>query len=259
MATPAVEKAALSALCQALADPAPKPLLGTKAKPGFFVGAAKKNKDAAKLLSDHRWVEGTGEYEGKGKSRKELHRLTPEGIEHALSSGEQAELLEGILGALDQNCDRLEGLQKQVTELNTQLQESDSLVENQKALVQKMIGKIVPPDIPHIIQQALNGQGTASPPPGPSSDTSWHTTAVQIVREFQQKNPYRFCPLPELYRTLSTEHPLTIGSFHDGLRELVQKQQLRLHPFTGSFSELVDEKYALLAAQEIKYYAECTA
>lgn len=89
-----------------------------------------------------------------------------------------------------------------------------------------------------------------------SRNTNWTQDAVEYVRGYQRQHPYNFCPLPELYRAINSNRPLTIGTFHDGLRELVESRMLRLHPFTGSPSELVDEQYALLAAKEIKYYTE---
>jgi hypothetical protein len=52
---------------------------------------------------------------------------------------------------------------------------------------------------------------------------------------------------------------LTIGQFHDGLRRLVEKGQVRLHAFTGAAYTLQEDHLALVAGQEIKYYAESIA
>jgi hypothetical protein len=37
---------------------------------------------------------------------------------------------------------------------------------------------------------------------------------------------------------------------------LVQQRRIRLHAFTGAAYQLQEEQFALVAGQEIKYYAE---
>jgi hypothetical protein len=49
---------------------------------------------------------------------------------------------------------------------------------------------------------------------------------------------------------------MSIGQFHDGVRQLAAAGKIALHPFTGAAYQLRDEQYALLAGQEIKYYVE---
>jgi hypothetical protein len=64
------------------------------------------------------------------------------------------------------------------------------------------------------------------------------------------------CPLPELYQKASEMVPgLTIGHFHDGLRQLHDRQQIYLHPWTGPLYDLPQPPYALLIGHEIAYYA----
>jgi hypothetical protein len=64
------------------------------------------------------------------------------------------------------------------------------------------------------------------------------------------------CPLPELYRRLRAEHPsLTIGQFHDGLRELHDREQVYLHPWTGPLYAMPEPAFALLVGHEVAYYA----
>jgi hypothetical protein len=64
------------------------------------------------------------------------------------------------------------------------------------------------------------------------------------------------CPLPELYRALTTrESPPTIGEFHDGLRRLQAARRIYLHPWTGPLYALPEPAYALLVGHEIAYYA----
>jgi hypothetical protein len=48
---------------------------------------------------------------------------------------------------------------------------------------------------------------------------------------------------------------LTIGHFHDTLRELHEQEKIYLHPWTGPLYEMAEPAYALLAGHEIAFYA----
>lgn len=64
------------------------------------------------------------------------------------------------------------------------------------------------------------------------------------------------CPLPRLYRSLSTRDlQPTIGEFHDCLRDLYAAGTIYLHPWTGPLYALPEPAYALLAGHNIAYYA----
>ena len=64
------------------------------------------------------------------------------------------------------------------------------------------------------------------------------------------------CPLPDLFRSLTLrEHPPTIGTFHDCLRQLHAAGQVYLHPWTGPLYALPEPAYALLAGHNVAYYA----
>jgi hypothetical protein len=64
------------------------------------------------------------------------------------------------------------------------------------------------------------------------------------------------CPLPELFRRLRDAHPdLTIGRFHDDLREMHDRERVYLHPWTGPLYALPEPAFALLVGHEVAYYA----
>ena len=84
----------------------------------------------------------------------------------------------------------------------------------------------------------------------------WRVSALESLADYQRRHPYGHCPLPELFHRVAEPRGMSIGQFHDGLRRLVQESQIRLHPFTGAAYQLQEEQYALVAGQEIKYYAE---
>ena len=65
----------------------------------------------------------------------------------------------------------------------------------------------------------------------------------------------RDCPLPELFRSLATCHrSLSIGAFHDCLRELQAESRVYLHPWTGPLYEVPEPAYAMMCGHEIAYY-----
>src|SRR6267378_3701435 len=86
--------------------------------------------------------------------------------------------------------------------------------------------------------------------------TSWHAEALQFLLTYQAQYVQALCSLPELYAQVVQKHGASIGAFHDGIRELVQSGQIRLHPFSGPRSALDREECALVMSKEIMYYAE---
>lgn len=67
---------------------------------------------------------------------------------------------------------------------------------------------------------------------------------------------YEDCPLPELYRSLSTRDPApTIGEFHDCLRLLHARGKVYLHPWTGPLYDIPEPTYALMVGHNLAYYA----
>jgi hypothetical protein len=63
------------------------------------------------------------------------------------------------------------------------------------------------------------------------------------------------CPLPDLFRALALNSALTIGEFHDCLRELHADGKVTLSAWTGPLYALPEPQYALLIGHGIAYYA----
>jgi hypothetical protein len=84
----------------------------------------------------------------------------------------------------------------------------------------------------------------------------WRDEALAYLQAFQARHVQAFCSLPDLYANVVQKHGVSIGQFHDGIRELVQGGQVRLHPFSGPRSALEREEYALVMSKEIMFYAE---
>jgi hypothetical protein len=240
----------LAALARAVADPAPRPLMGTKARPGIFIGGSQAVRACASRCVEQGWFEPTGQFEGQGRSKKPLYRITPKGIAHALEHGEPAELLRDMLAALDVQNKRLERMQAEVAG-------AAALTQNQTQAVQELLQRAAPPNLRELLQSAAGSSN------GPVADSpslaDWRQKAVAYLNEHRRRNPYGRCPLPELFQQTAAPAGLTIGQFHDGLRQLAAEGRIALFPFTGAAYQLRDEQYALVAGQEIKYYVELVA
>jgi hypothetical protein len=243
------EVLALQALAGALADPAPKLLHGTKGR-SIFEGAGQPAKQAAQYCLEHAWLEPTGQFEGKGKSRKELYRISAAGIRQVLEKSEPATLLGKSLAFLERNGEELRAIGAKVDAALASLL-------NQKTMVTALRDRLQPPDLESLLAKftssASAGTGHTAGPP------EWLPSVLEYLGTRQRSNPYGHCPLPELFHRVAEPRGLSIGQFHDGLRELVRQRQLRLHAFTGAAYQLEEEHYALVAGQEIKFYAERVA
>jgi hypothetical protein len=241
---------ALRALSGAVADPVPRPLLGTKAQPGIFTGSALATKAAAALCQAEGWVEPTGEVIGKGKSRKELWRVTATGVQAVVENDETATLLREMLGALDQNRDQLE-------RIKSQLESTARLISTHRGVLQRVADKAAPP---RFAAKRISAEPSAATVPSENaclaSHDGWLVESLRYLEDYQRRHPLQHCPLAELYERVARPHRLSIGMFHDGLRKLAAERRIRLHPFTGAAYQLQNEQYALVAGQEIKYYAE---
>lgn len=240
------QKLALEALSRAVADPTPRPLFGTKARPGVFIGSGAPLKAAAALCEQSGWVEATGEFEGKGKTRKPLYRITPAGARYVVEHAESAELLRDMLAVLDFKRERLQGLHDDLASLQ-------KVIGQQTQVLGQCLERFAPPDLSHILHPAPTAAHAGN---GQSHTNGWQQAALTYLADFKRRNAFGFCPLPELFRQTAEARGMTIGQFHDEIRQLLADRRIRLHPFTQAAYQLQDEQYALISGQEIKYYVE---
>ena len=236
---------AVETLSRSLVDPTPRPLMGTRARPGIFVGSSQVVKAAAALCVENGWLAPTGEKQGKGKTAKDLYRITPAGIEYALQHSEALTLLRELLGASD-------ALREALRSIQGKLDEASQGLNAQNGVLGQLRERVSPPDLSAVLE------AVAAVPASPVTvaHDNWLAAAVDFLRGYRRRNPQQRCPLPELYRHVSRSNSISIGRFHDGLRQLVREQRIALHPYTGPMYQLKDEQYALLLGQEIKFYAD---
>jgi hypothetical protein len=239
------------ALASLVADPTPKVLHGTGKTPAVFKGSSKGATDAAQLCIKNGWIKATGDFTGKGASRKELYAITPDGVREALEHGDTPALLEQVRGLVQANADRLKALLGAADEVRNKVIELQRELTGQQNILARILDKVKAPDIAALLQKVR-----PTPDGLPSAAEGWTEEALRFLAEYQRRHPSGWCSLPELYRRVAQPRGLTIGQFHDGMRELHRRGSIRLHEWTQSLREMTDEQCALLQGREVRYYVE---
>jgi hypothetical protein len=253
---------ALEALSALLADPAPRVMHGSSKQPGVFNGAGAAMKAAACACLGNRWLEPTGDYSGKGKTRKELYRLTAAGLQAVLERSDPHGLLENLGRRLDKLHDdgallpaKVAELSSLVSTLQHGIQQS---ADEMRAALRHAEERLKPPDLDYVRQvlaESAPQTPATSPAPAPKSD--WTDEALRLIAEQKQRHVFQRLTLPQLYQQLKTKLPhLPLGEFHDGLRSLHEQGRIRLGPYTQALATLDDPRIALYLDREVKYYVE---
>lgn len=233
----------LDALSRAVHDPDGVLLHTTKTSEGLFPNTA-----AAKQLSQRCKDDGLLRVlssENKGRGSLEYCTITDKGLRYLLNEANPKHVLEDFVRVL-------EARQHQFDELINNTQRMQAGLESLKstALI--------------VLQQIQSGQSNPLSDHKPTSNgngngngtTTWTMDAVAILTEWQSANSGEDCPLPELFRHVRSRHTnLTIGQFHDGLRQLHDHETIYLHPWTGPLYAMPEPPVALMIGHEIAYYA----
>jgi hypothetical protein len=110
-----------------------------------------------------------------------------------------------------------------------------------------------------LFQQFLSGAGgrpAGTPAASANGQQPFADLVRQQLRRWESSGTLEDCSLPELFRRLREQLPgLTLGHFHDGLRQMQEQEQVYLHPWTGPLYDLPEPPCALLIGHEVAYYA----
>jgi len=231
----------LDALSRAVAEPAGVPLHGGKSANGLFATTAPA-KQAAQRCKEDGYLRVLRN-ETRGKSVQEICAVTEKGLAYLLSQVSPKQVLEDLVRAL-------EARQAQVSELVGAARQTQTNLDALKAVTEKVLAQV---QSPKAQPAGVNGATAAAQRNG--SET-WTAALLTHLAQWQTSGATEDCPLPELYRRTRQAAPaLTIGHFHDGLRQLYQHEQIYLHPWTGPLYDLPEPPFALLVGHEIAYYA----
>jgi hypothetical protein len=216
----------LQALGRAAQDPAGLPLFSHKAKPGLFSATAAA-KSAAQRCKEQDLLRVV-RTEARGQAVQEVVAITSKGLDLLLNQASPGQVLEDLVRAL-------EGRQKQLADLIATAQQAQGTLEAMKGLVGIVLERV---------QQSCN-KGTAE---------ELAARIMEILADWHAAHASKDCPLPDLFRALSESAP-AVGTFHDALRHLQERQRIYLHPWTGPLYDLPEPALALLVGHEVAYYA----
>jgi hypothetical protein len=221
----------LDALGRAALAPGGTPLVGTRAAPGLFPATAAGRQAAQKARDDGLIRPIAAEPKGKA----DRYAATAAGLDYLLRHTSPKQVLDDLARAV-------EARHAQFTEWLTVARDMHA----ELAAVREVLSEVAPK--------------LAEPPPAAGyfdpDAADWLADLRAQLADWHAGGAAGDCPLPELFRRLRSAHlALTIGQFHDGLRELHDREQVYLHPWTGPLYALPEPAFALLVGHEIAYYA----
>jgi hypothetical protein len=227
----------LDALTRAVAEPAGLPLFGVKSAPGLFPPTATARQVAQRCKEEG--LLRVLALETHGKQPREVCAITDKGRDWLLMQASPRQVLEDFVRVMEER-------QKQIAELHTATCSLAASLESLQTTVQQIL--------PAPVEAHHNGpKSTLACAVGSGMD--WSGEVLPILEEWHASSAGD-CPLPELYRRLKLAHAeLSIGGFHDGLRQLHEQHRVYLHPWTGPLYELPEPPFAVLIGHFVAYYA----
>ena len=159
------------------------------------------------------------EHRDAGQGRQEICAITEKGVAHLLSQ------VSPEASAGRSSFRAVESRGRQVEELVVSARSCQAVFDELRKQVQKDLTQVKPgmPSVP----AAANGHG------------SWKTECWPISGRWTDTHAHEDCPLPEAFRHAAAHAAgLTIGQFHDGLRQLHEQDRVYLHPWTGPLYEM---------------------
>jgi len=230
------------ALSRAAAEPQGYNLLAGKSDPGLFPSSA-----LARAAADRCKADGLLEVvrtDAKGKLSREICVLTDKGRHYLTSHANPREVLEDFVRVLELRQSDVDALTASTRQIAQSLQS---------------IHQAVTAMLPRVTSAPANGvhhhggtmNGTLPAPKTTADDII--ADVKTLLAEWQAAGTTGDFPLPDLYRQLP--YTISIGRFHDALRQLHDDQVIYLHPWTGPLYALPEPALALLVGHEIAYYA----
>jgi len=239
----------LDALSRAAACPEGCALLATKAEPGLFPATATAKPAVKKALDD-----GLLTVLRKvplGKTIVEYCTASPKGLAYLLEQASPKQVLEDFVRVLEERRGEVQSLLKTADRMAASLA---GMTERIQSVLPQVVMSRQP--VP-VAAPGWEREGhVALMSPAWDSGELAERLVTRLADWASRGGVTRDCPLPELFRSLSTLDPApTIGMFHDALRNLHDERRIYLHPYTGPLYTLPEPAYALMIGHEVSYYA----
>jgi hypothetical protein len=234
----------LTALSRAAAA-AGTPLHGGKAAPGLFPATA-AGKQAAQRCREEGYLHPLGQ---AGARAAERWAITDKGLAYLLAQVSPRPVLEDLVRSL-------EARQGQVEELLALARRAQADLETMKAAAAKVLAHVSGAEPTAGYSHNLNALYQSFRGGANGERDALPRAVLGELSRWAPAGAPEDCPLPELYRRLQAQSPgLTLGAFHDALRQLHDGGQAHLHPWTGPLYDIPEPAYALLVGHVVAYYA----
>jgi DNA-binding PadR family transcriptional regulator len=235
----------LDALARAAAEPAGLSLYAQKSEPGLFPSTS-----AARVAADRAKADGllrVVESEAKGRAVREVCALTDKGRQYLACQASPRQVLEDFVRVLE---DR----QAAVAELSGAAARMAAGLEAIRSTVEQVLPRLT--DHHQSNGAPMNAIFIPARPAAPAaSDALIADVKARLAESHAAAGSSQDCPLPDLYRKLESHRRVSVGLFHDALRQLHEDHQVYLHPWTGPLYALPEPAFALLVGHEVAYYA----
>ena len=267
----------LDALSRGAAEPIGLPLFAGKTESGLFPNASSAKPVAQKCLADELVrVVGT---DAKSKTPRDLYGLTEKGWEFLLAAVNPKQVLEDFVRVLEARqgeigellstarrmADNLQGLKDAVARVLPSVTAAkmenpispSSCTEGKREQEPNAMGAALSASAPVLSPSLLRGGVGEGLLPEATAVLETPATALApaVLAYLADRSGPTDCPLPELFRALALTDALTIGAFHDCLRQLCADEAISLPAWTGPLYALPEPQYALLIGHGIAYYA----
>ncbi len=253
----------LAALSRAATEPNGLPLHGGKALPGLFPTTPLGKQTAQRCVHDGYLRTRTAVSDGaiKVKPGAEAFVITDKGLSFLLEQAKPRPVLEDLVRVL-------EARQAQTTELLHLAGRMRTDLLNLKTAAERVLQQVPRTEaLTATLQTTANGdrlpcvveqRDHAGPRTAASAEqvAALHRAILSHLERWQSSGATDDYPLAELFRHLQAGTPgLTIGRFHDALRDLHDADRLYLHPWTGPLYDLPEPAFALLVGHLVASYA----
>ena len=251
----------LDALARAVADPDGSPLFASKSAAGLFPPVAAAKPAAQKCLQEG--LIRVVRTDAQGKQLREFYAGTPTGLKFLIDHASPKQVLDDFVRLLEERRD-------EVRELLAAAERMAAALDGMGEAVAAVLPRVEAGRLP---VGPLRGERSEPGCPAPRLAVARREDALAVAEPVttaelcdrlltrlhdwaSSEGVPRDCPLPELFRSLSTLDPApTVGQFHDALRRLHADHRVYLHPWTGPLYAIPEPTVALLSGHEIAYYA----